>query len=191
MKKQQLLCALCAAVFVACGSKSPAPTTPDPGAPVTDAGTDPDDHAGHVPDAAPTPSDEPPPPDPAQATAELLAAENAAFEKAKPVFDKFCASCHTQGARGAKKKTLDHFDMTKYPFTGHHAGELTATIRKVLGIGGGKPTMPRNNPGAVQGDDLALIGAWADAFDASHAGGAHKGMSGHEDHGARGGDHKH
>ena len=40
--------------------------------------------------------------------------------------------------------------------------------------------MPKNKPGAVQGDDLALITNWADAYDAAHASGAHegKGMEG-------------
>ena len=112
--------------------------------------------------------------------AQLIAAETAAFEKAKPVFDKYCASCHTQGPK-AKKKTLDHFDMTTYPFGGHHAMEISKEIREVLAIGGGKPTMPRGKPGAVKGEELASIAAWADAFDAAHAGGAHEGQ-GH-DHG--------
>jgi mono/diheme cytochrome c family protein len=91
-----------------------------------------------------------------------------AYEKAKPVFDKFCANCHTQGRPGARKGTLAHLDTTVYPFTGHHSHETTATVRRVLGVGGGKATMPMNKPGAVQGEDLALIIAWADAFDASH-----------------------
>lgn len=113
----------------------------------------------------------------------------AAFEKAKPIFEKQCASCHVQGNRGAKKKTLEHFDMTKYPFGGHHADEVTESIRKALAIGGGKATMPKNKPGSVPPDDLALITAWADAYDAAMAGGAHEGRPGHDAHGGHG--HKH
>jgi len=103
----------------------------------------------------------------------LLADERAAFEKAKPVFDKYCAGCHTQGAKQATAKKLDHFDMTSYPFGGHHAATLGPTIRKVLAIGGGKATMPNGKPGTVTGDDLAAIAAWTKAWDAAQAAGAH------------------
>ena len=127
-------------------------------------------------DAAPaeTPST---PPDPEQLRRDLRAAETAAFEAARPVFQTHCARCHSKANKKFKKKALDHFDMTTYPFGGHHAAEVSSEIREVLGIGGGKATMPMDDPGAVTGDELALITAWADAFDASHQGGAH------EDHG--------
>jgi hypothetical protein len=105
---------------------------------------------------------------------ELLAAEMAAFEKAKPVFDRWCAKCHSKQGKMAGAKKLDHFDMTSYPFGGHHAMEISREIRKSLGIGGGSPKMPADNKGAVQGEELELIKAWADAFDASHAAGAHQ-----------------
>jgi uncharacterized membrane protein len=114
--------------------------------------------------------------------AELLAVEKAAFEKAKPVFDKWCAKCHSKDGKNASQKKLDHFDMTTYPFGGHHAMEISSEIRKSLGIGGGSPRMPADNKGAVRGEELELIKAWADAFDASHAGGAHEGHSGHGEH---------
>ena len=130
--------------------------------------------------AQPTEPAKPAEPDPAQVKAELLAAENAAFEKAKPVFDKWCAKCHSSKGDKAAPSKLEHFDMTTYPFGGHHAMELGKYIRKSLAIGGGKPTMPKDKKGAVKGDELALIAAWADAFDAAHAGGAHEGHGGHE-----------
>lgn len=177
MKK---LCCLTFLFIAACGSKSSPPsTTPDDPDPIAapDAGTEP---VATAPDAAP---EEPAEPDPAQIKAELLAAETAAFETAKPVFEKFCSGCHQQGQKKATQKKLDHFDMTTYPFAGHHAGEMAETIRKVLGIDGGKATMPKDKPGSVKGDDLAAIAAWADAFQASHEGGAHEGMPGHEGHG--------
>ncbi|MBA3395053.1 MAG: c-type cytochrome [Deltaproteobacteria bacterium] len=135
------------------------------------------------PDEPAKPADEAPRPDP---KAELLAAEMAAFDKAKPVFDKWCAKCHAEGGKAATKKKRDHFDMTRYPFGGHHAMEISKEIRKSLAIGGGKPTMPFDKKGAVKGDELAAIAAWADAFDASHTGGAHQGTA--HDHG---GGHKH
>ncbi|MEJ7598384.1 MAG: hypothetical protein WKG01_10775 [Kofleriaceae bacterium] len=129
----------------------------------------------------PAPESTPAAPDPAKIKADLLALEMAAYEKSKPVFAKFCASCHSKGQKNAKKKTLDHFDISTYPFAGHHAMELGEAVRDVLGLTGDKPTMPKGKPGAVKGDDLALIAAWADAFDAAHKGGAHEGQ-GH-DHG--------
>lgn len=58
--------------------------------------------------------------------------------------------------------------MDHYPFGGHHAAEITAAIRNVLGVSGKPATMPRDNPGAVKGDDLRLILAWADAYDRAH-----------------------
>ncbi len=103
----------------------------------------------------------------------LLADERAAYDKAKPAFDKYCANCHVQGAKQATKKKLDHFEMTSYPFGGHHAGTLGPTIRKVLAIDGGKATMPYSKPGSVSGDDLAAIAAWTRAWDAAQAAGAH------------------
>jgi hypothetical protein len=60
--------------------------------------------------------------------------------------------------------------------------EIGKEIRKSLAIGGGKATMPFDKKGAVKGDELALIAAWADTFDASHAGGAHDGHEGHGEH---------
>lgn len=169
--------------LAACGGgSSPTPASP--------AGPEP----APVPDpvvAAPTPTlaepatpPEPAAPDPAKIKADLLAVETAAYDKAKPVFAKYCASCHQQGQKKAKKESLEHFDITTYPFGGHHAMELGEAVRDVLAITGGKPTMPKGKPGSVKGEELALIASWADAFDASHAGGAHEG---HGDHGHDGG----
>jgi mono/diheme cytochrome c family protein len=176
--------------LAACGSKSPpAETTPSPpdeapATPPPDAmPADHEDHTSVTPDATATR------PDPAQVKADLLAAETAAYEQARPVFEKYCASCHQKGGKSATAKKMGHFDMTAYPFGGHHTGEMAETIRKVLGIHGSKPTMPKNKPGSVKGDELALMAAWADAFQASHEGGAHEGMPGHEGH--RGHHHKH
>ncbi|MGE5183941.1 MAG: hypothetical protein ACM31C_17845 [Acidobacteriota bacterium] len=114
--------------------------------------------------------------------ASLLADERAAFEKARPAFDRYCAGCHTRGGKHATAKKLDHFEMTSYPFGGHHAGTLGPTIRKVLAIGGGKPTMPDSKPGLVKGDDLAAIAAWTRAWDAAQAGGAHPPVPHHDHH---------
>lgn len=142
----------------ACGSKTKGGTTSPP--PVTaDAAvaTEP------APDAAPSgPSKE-----------ELLAAEQSAYETAKPVFEKYCSACHEQGGKKATAKKLGHFDMTSWPFGGHHTGEMGPKLREVLGIDGGKATMPDDHPGAVQGDDLARVAALADAWDKAEAGGAH------------------
>jgi mono/diheme cytochrome c family protein len=116
----------------------------------------------------------PAPPDPAKIKADLLAAEMAAYEKAKPVFDKYCAACHSKDGKKTSASKRQHFDMTTYPFGGHHATDISEEIRETLGVTGNRPTMPADKRGAVQGEELALIKAWADAFDAARKGGAHK-----------------
>lgn len=154
------------------GKTDPMPMTEPP--PATDATTMP---APALPDPG-----EPAKPDPAARKAELLAAETAAYERAKPVFEAHCARCHSRTGKMSTAKKRGHFDMTTYPFGGHHAMEIAKEIRTALGMTGGKPTMPYDRKGSVKGDDLALIAAWADAFDAAHAGGAHEGH-GDDDHG--------
>jgi hypothetical protein len=164
-----------AIALVACGP-SASTTRPDPE-------RQPEPHHHHHPPGAP---DAGPPPSPADAgvapsadagTAvappDPLAEERAAYDRARPVFDRFCASCHVRREGGRRTAALRHFDMSTYPFGGHHAGELASTIRHVLGADGSRPTMPRDDPGAVQGNDLALIRAWADAYDRAHAAGVH------------------
>jgi hypothetical protein len=133
-------------------------------------------------DVKPTEPTKPEGPDPAKVKADLLAAEMDAYEKAKPVFEKSCARCHKQGGSASTEKKRGHFDMTKYPFGGHHAATIAAEIRKSLAIGGGKPTMPYDKKGSVKGDDLALIATWADTFDKAAAGGAHEGAAHDHDH---------
>ncbi len=181
----KLMIAALVTVAAACGSSKPAPTAPPPADPIpmTEGPTTPAEPTEPTTPAGPIKPAEPPAPDPAKVKADLLAAETAAFDKAKPVFDKWCTKCHTKSGKKMSQKKLDHFDMTTYPFGGHHAMELGGQIRKSLGIDGSKPTMPFDKQGAVKGDELALIAAWADAFDASHKGGAHEGQ--------HGGAHKH
>jgi hypothetical protein len=161
----------------ACGSKP----APEPIEPAAEPVAEPAPAAEPAPEPAPAAA--PAAPDPAQVKADLLAAEKAAFEAAKPVFDANCARCHVQGQRKAKKKILGEFEITTYPFTGDRGGHESAkNVRKVLGIDGSKPSMPADKKGAVKGDELALIAAWADAFDKAHEGGAHDGAPGHEAH---------
>ena len=157
--KLTLMCLVLAAA--ACGGKKAAPAKPDP-APVAEPPPPPEE----------VKPEEPPPPDPAAIKAELMATETAAFEKAKPVFDKFCTACHVKGQKNANAKKLKEFDMSSYPFAGEHA--KAPDIRTVLGTTGKKATMPKTKPGSVKGDDLAAIVAWADAWDAAEAGGAHE-----------------
>jgi cytochrome c5 len=182
-------------VLVACGGKAPAPAS-TPAAPGSEHGETAtpaaevehhhhdhgDESATDAEADAPTAAS-----DPAAVKAELVASEQAAYEQARPVFEKYCARCHTQGGKKAKAKTLGHFDMTSYPFAGHHADEVGVVIRDVLGVTGKKPTMPMDRAGVVQGDELALVVAWADAFDKAHAGGAHEGDGAPHD----GGGHAH
>jgi cytochrome c553 len=165
-------------------SKSTMPTTPTPD-PVPMTEEPPSEPANPVDPVKPVEPAQPAAPDPAKIKADLLAAEQAAFDNAKPVFDKWCAKCHSKDGKSTSAKKREHFDMTTYPFGGHHAMEISGEIRKTLGLTGKKPTMPADKKGAVQGEELELIKAWADSFDASHKGGAHEG---HDQHG---GGHKH
>ena len=125
------------------------------------------DHAHEGPSTSPA-SSEPPHED--HATSEMSSgspadAERAAFERARPVFDHYCSPCHT--TRGARHTaaTLRHFSMDRYPFGGHHTATMGPTIREVLGAAGEAATMPADQPGAVRGDDLARVLAWADAWE--------------------------
>lgn len=137
-----------AAALLACGSKPPPPPAAAPAEPVAEKPA------------------EPPKTD-------LVAAETAAWEKAKPVFTTYCSACHTKEGKKAAKTKLDHFDMGTYPPGGHHTATIGFTIREVLGISGKKPTMPFDKPGSVKGDDLATIKAWTDAWEAAETAGAH------------------
>jgi hypothetical protein len=94
--------------------------------------------------------------------------EIAAFEKAKPAFERHCFRCHTGAGKKSKPKALAHISMDAYPFGGHHADESGTVVRKVLGGGGRKPTMPSDDPGAVTGEDLARMLAWTDTFERAH-----------------------
>jgi len=154
--------------LAACGSKPPTPETPhDHTTPVTGSATE-----------TPAPDAEP----------RLLAAETAAWEKAKPVFVKYCSSCHTKAGNKTAKKKLDHFDMDSYPLGGHHRATIGFEVREVLGLSGKKPTMPSDKPGSVQGDELATIQAWTDAWEAADKAGAH-GAVHHADHDDHDADH--
>ena len=181
--------ALC--IACACGGGSSKPMTPatainDP-VPMNEqqTPTGPTEPAKPADPVKPVGPAQPPAPDPAKIKADLLAAETAAYEKAKPVFEKHCAKCHSKDGRKQSIGKREHFDMTTYPFGGHHAMDVHNEVRAVLGLTGKKPTMPADNKGAVKGEELELIKAWTDAFDASHKGGAH------ETHDQHGGGHKH
>jgi hypothetical protein len=186
---KHLITFLAAAAFAACGSKQPpAPTTPaEPAHEHADGDADhpheEHDHAGSGSAATTEPEkpveQAPPAKDP---KVELMAAEAAAWDTAKPVLEKACASCHTAAGKKSAKKKLDHFNMDTYPLGGHHTATIGFTIREVLGIGGKKPTMPYDKPGSVKGDDLAKIEAWTDAWEAAEKGGAHPAVAHHDDH---------
>jgi hypothetical protein len=178
---KQLFSLIMVAALAACGSKSPTkPTTPDPE-------HDQHHHEGSgavaTPDPTPKESDKPaePPLPKVDPKAELLAAETSAWDTAKPVFEKACATCHTTAGKKASKKKLDHFNFDTYPPGGHHTATIGFTIRDVLGISGQKPEMPYDKPGSVKGDDLAKIKAWTDAWEAADKVGAHPAAA-HHDH---------
>ncbi len=132
--------------------------------------------ASNSPPIAPEPvaKEQPATVDPDNVKAELLAAETAAYDKAKPVFATYCASCHTKSGKKASAKKLGHFDMTTYPFGGEHAKSIGNEIRVVLAIDGAKkPSMPEGKPGSMKPDDVATIKAWTEAWRAAGAAGVH------------------
>jgi mono/diheme cytochrome c family protein len=96
-----------------------------------------------------------------------MLSEEEAYERARPVFEQYCARCHTSA--GNKPVALRHFTMDTYPFGGHHASEVAKSVRDVLGANGKAATMPLGQPGAVKGEQLRLVLDWADAFDRAHA----------------------
>jgi mono/diheme cytochrome c family protein len=159
------------AALVACGSKSPEPAKPE-AKPESKLAPDSIPKAPPEPDTAKPP--EPPKPDPEKVKADAVAAETAAYDKAKPVFTKYCANCHTKTGKKATAKKLGHLDMTTYPFGGEHAKSIGNEIRVVLAIDGHKKaSMPDDKPGSVKGDDLDAIKAWTEAWQAAGAAGAH------------------
>ena len=167
-------------VVASCGSAALQAPTVGPAQPVTVA-HEPDQA---TPDAgvAATVDALQPVPAAADPKAELLTAENKAWENAKPVFVRACAGCHTSGGAKASKKKLDHFNFDSYPPGGHHAATIGRTIRDVLGLSGKKATMPSDKPGSVQGEDLANIKAWTDAWEASEKASAHPSAPAHHHH---------
>ena len=171
MTTSRITTVLLASAIAACGGKTATQVSPPA---VIDARPS-DPSADAAPREVPpvdAPPDATPAPDPVAIQAALVVAERAAYDAAKPAFDRYCASCHQQGGKKATRKKLGHFDITAYPFTGHHTDEIGPTLREVLAIGGGKPTMPMDKPGSVSAEDLALFAAFADAWDRAHAGAA-------------------
>lgn len=167
---------VCLVLAAACGGKSPSPAKPaEPAPPTESAGSAEAPAAGSAAgSAAPVAENAPPPTaDAGKAKADAMAAETAAYEKAKPVFDKYCSGCHTKGGKKATAKKLEHVDMTTYPFGGEHTASIGNEVRKVLGIDGGKATMPYDKPGSVKGADLDAIKAWTEAWQAAGKAGAH------------------
>lgn len=155
--------------IAACGSKSTPPATPTP----PPAETSPAATPAAMTEQPKQPDADKPAPPKADAKADALAAETAAYEKAKPVFEKYCSTCHSKAGKKSAKKKLDHFSIDSYPFGGEHTAFIGNHIRDVLGLSGKKATMPDDKPGSVKGDDLALVKAWADAWDAAEGAGAH------------------
>ena len=161
---------LLAIALIACGSKSSPPANPTP---PPETKTEPPPPAAGSAESPKPPDAEKPAPPKSDAKADALAAETAAYEKAKPVFEKYCSTCHTKAGKKSAKKKLDHFSMDTYPFGGEHTAFIGDHISDVLGLGKKKATMPYDKPGSVKGDDLATIKAWIDAWEGAEKAGAH------------------
>lgn len=89
---------------------------------------------------------------------------DATYAAARPVFERHCGKCHSRAERGGNKDALKHFDMTSYPFRGHHADAIAPSIASAMGLDGSEATMPKGKAaGSVSDQDLAAIRAWVDA----------------------------
>jgi hypothetical protein len=88
--------------------------------------------------------------------------ERTAFEAARPTFVRYCVRCHASGTKKVKRSTLDRLDMTRYPFTSR-SSDVAATVRTVVGVGGGTPSMPLVGRGCLEDRELEAIATWADA----------------------------
>ena len=163
MKNLYGACALaCACLAWSCGSSSP------------EKETTPHHAAGHSDESAIAAEPSATPAEPGAALADdPVAAEQAAFAKAQPIFEKYCGKCH--GASG-KESARKHFQMDTVPYGGPHAAEFGTLIPKVLGVGG-TATMPKGRPGVVEGTELETLIAWAKAYQSAHESGA-----GHHQH---------
>lgn len=146
-------------VFSGCAAKTPKSAPQQEFAAAAAAEGNDNDHSAHAHVDTPLPTQTTPPAEHAPQPA--ASEETAAFAKAKPIFEKYCAKCHTEAS--GKRTALKHFVMDAYPFAGHHASSMPMTIRSVLGQSGKRATMPKNRPGVIIGDELKLILEWADA----------------------------
>ena len=120
-----------------------------------------------------------------------LAVERAAYDAARPVFERWCVRCHVPTNGSMSVITSDTFDISTYPFTGqsgalagYHVADVLGTMFGDLDAPDGAdefrrpwaqhaPRMPKTEPGAVQGDDLALVRTWTVAWRAAHRAGLH------------------
>ncbi|MGH1348839.1 MAG: nuclear transport factor 2 family protein [Nannocystales bacterium] len=115
-----------------------------------------------------------------------VAAEVATYKAAKEVFAKHCGGCHARGGAQWSEKAAAHFDMSSYPFGGHHAAEIDQEVLRSLGQSGRGATMPKSAPGSLSPDEMALIASWARAFAVAKDAGFH----GEASHGDKGHGHK-
>ena len=151
------------AALGACAAHSEEPVSPSAPAPYAPAAS-----LAMAPSASPppsslatqTPTATPLAPPSASAPA---ATEQTTAQKARAVFNQQCASCHIEGTNA---KATKHFKLDHDVLAGHHVGSLGKTMRQVLGMNGGKATMP---PGghALSPEDAQLLVSWADEQDRS------------------------
>lgn len=102
-----------------------------------------------------------------------VAAEIAAYKAATPVFSKHCGGCHARGGAQWSEEAADHFDMSSYPFGGHHAAAIDQEVLRSLGQSGRPATMPKSGPGDLSTDEVDLISDWAKAFATAKDAGFH------------------
>ena len=157
---QSLITLLFTAALAACGSTSPAAKTlpseaAASGSPVVASSTPPSEPAVPPEPAKPAESPRPEPEKLAPAAidpkAELLAAETSAWEAAKPVFTKYCATCHTKDGKKAAKKKLASFEEPSAVSSSRRAAALERRTPMSPGASPRSKCRPRGRDGAIPG----------------------------------------
>jgi hypothetical protein len=54
---------------------------------------------------------------------------------------------HASSGASSSHATLEHFSMDTYPFAGQHSGEITSSVRDLLGAYVHPPGMPTDSRG--------------------------------------------
>ncbi len=169
------------AFLVACSAAPTAPASPSPrgAAPTREVVFAPASSGSARAPVAATPSphedprpasSDPPDAEPAHVASSSTGAprvegELAAYERARPVFERECKRCHASGTRLTSTAAMGGVDMSRYPFGGGTPTEVARRIGVSIGLFGRGATMPPTRLPGLRGEDAALVAAWIAAVE--------------------------